>query len=221
MGKLRLARSGRKKGRRGQALPEFALTLPIFLLIMLIAVDFGRAFSSWVAINNAARVAANYAGSVPNAAFGPGSQYETNVRNESNLNGCTMASVAQPTFSPSRNVGSTATVRLTCQFKLLTPFIGGILGDPVPLSAMSQFTVRGGTITGVPVPPPQSCDATHFAIPNLVGLTVSVARTTWAASGFTGAFTPSSGVPNKIVTGQIPDVGACRLKTQTMFVTHT
>ncbi|MBI2762160.1 MAG: pilus assembly protein [Chloroflexi bacterium] len=212
---------GKAGKARGQALPEFALTLPIFLLILLIAVDFGRAFSSWVAINNAARVAANYAASVPNAMFGPGSQYETTVQNESNLSGCVMTGVAQPTFSPDRNVGATATVKLTCQFKLLTPFIGGFLGDPVPLSAQSQFTVRGGTIAGVPVPPPQPCDATHFPIPNLVGLTVAAARAQWSASVFIGSFTPSTGVPNKIVTGQVPDVGACRLITQTMFVTHT
>jgi len=40
-------------------LPEFALVLPVFILIMLIAVDFGRLFGSWVAIHNAARIAAN------------------------------------------------------------------------------------------------------------------------------------------------------------------
>ena len=59
--------SRRKAGQhnqrsRGQSLVEFALVLPMILLLMLIAIDFGRVFLGWVALNNSARVAANFAG---------------------------------------------------------------------------------------------------------------------------------------------------------------
>lgn len=218
---MRNRRAPWRSGRTGQALPEFALVLPVFILILLIVVDFGRLFSSWVTINNATRIAANYAAAEPTASFGPGSNYQVTVRNESDLSGCTLPSVAGPVFSPNTNVGSSGTVRLTCQFTLLTPFIGGIVGNPLLLSASSQFVVRGGTIAGVPVPPAQPCDATHFAVPNLVGLNVGAARAAWTAAGFTGPFVPASGHNAQIVTGQVPDVGACRLATQQMVVTYS
>ena len=48
--------------RGGQALVEFALLAPVLLLLMLLAVDFGRLFFSYVAVNNAAREGAAYAG---------------------------------------------------------------------------------------------------------------------------------------------------------------
>ena len=46
---------------RGQSLAELALVLPIVLLLVLVTVDFGRAFFGWVTLNNMARVGANYA----------------------------------------------------------------------------------------------------------------------------------------------------------------
>ncbi len=49
------------KGRKGQTLAEFALTLPILLLIMFGIIEFGRVFQAWVSLQNAARAAARYA----------------------------------------------------------------------------------------------------------------------------------------------------------------
>jgi len=204
----------------GQALPEFALTLPVLMLILLIAVDFGRLAQGWVTLNNTTRIAANYAAAMPAGPFGSGSEYETTVRNESNNSPCAIATIPTPTFAPDTNVGSTATVSITCDFKLLTPFIGGLVGDPVPISATAIFTVRSGTIAGVPVPPPPPCTPSTLVVPNLVGLTLSQARTAWTGAGFTGAFNPS-GSPNKVVTGQVPGAGQCRPPSQAVFVTHT
>ena len=50
---------------RGQALVEFALILPLLVLLLLLAIDFGRVFFGWVALNNAARIAANEAAVQP------------------------------------------------------------------------------------------------------------------------------------------------------------
>ena len=49
-----------KHNRRGQGLVEFALILPLLVLFVLIAIDFGRIYFSYVQISNAAREAANY-----------------------------------------------------------------------------------------------------------------------------------------------------------------
>ena len=51
--------------RSGQAMVEFALLLPVLLLLLVVAIDFGRLFATFVAINNAAREGAAYAAGHP------------------------------------------------------------------------------------------------------------------------------------------------------------
>ena len=55
-------KAGQHKVRsRGQGLVEFAITIPVLLLILLIVIDAGRLFYGYVALQNASRVAASYA----------------------------------------------------------------------------------------------------------------------------------------------------------------
>ncbi len=56
----------RGRGRsRGQSLVEFALVLPVFLVLLGTAIDAGRMFFSYVAITNGAREGAVYGGMNP------------------------------------------------------------------------------------------------------------------------------------------------------------
>jgi len=143
--------------------------------------------------------------------------------------------IPDPTFT---NVSGTAdpyelgdrvTVELTCRFKFVTPVVGGILGSPFTFNADSAFAVRGGVIKGVPVggtlPSPPSCiDA---VVPNMVGMSVATARSTWTSAGFTGAFTPDSaaGKDTETVTTQVTtpsaNVGDCISKTAVVTVTSS
>ena len=47
----------RARPHRGQTLVEFALTLPILLLLLFGIIEFGRIFQAWVTLQNAARTA--------------------------------------------------------------------------------------------------------------------------------------------------------------------
>lgn len=47
--------------RKGQTLAEFAITLPILLVLLFGIIEFGRIFQAWVTLQNAARTAARYA----------------------------------------------------------------------------------------------------------------------------------------------------------------
>lgn len=48
--------SGRPHGgERGQSLVEFALVIPIFLVVLFAIVDFGMAFHAWITVTNSAR----------------------------------------------------------------------------------------------------------------------------------------------------------------------
>jgi Flp pilus assembly protein TadG len=54
-------RTGRHEGERGQALVEFAMTIPIVLAVMFGIVDFGRALYTYDLVTSAARVGSRYA----------------------------------------------------------------------------------------------------------------------------------------------------------------
>lgn len=55
----RRSRSRQRHGSRGQALVEFALVIPLLLVVVLAVGDFGRIYTSLVAVESAAREAAD------------------------------------------------------------------------------------------------------------------------------------------------------------------
>jgi len=229
---------------RGQALVEFALILPILVMLLLLAIDFGRVFFGWVGINNASRIAANEAAWHPEAWEGSGSALLKSIyRNQVSLDlqsiNCEpggggawqTTDVPDPEYideagTPTTNayeLGDHVKVSLTCHFSFVTPLIGLFMGDPMPISAASEFTVKGGEINGIPVggAPPAGClDKT---VPNMVGLAVSAARSSWTTAGFTGAFSPASGQDTETVTAQntnpASSPGGCLVATATVTVT--
>lgn len=49
------------RGKRGQTLAEFALTLPILLMLLFGVIEFARIFQAWITLQNSARTGARYA----------------------------------------------------------------------------------------------------------------------------------------------------------------
>jgi TadE-like protein len=198
--------SGRHDGRRGQSLAEFALTLPMALLMILFGLDFGRVFLGWVALNQAAREAANYAAMNPAAWTLP---YNLAVQAEfarlvttetSNINCNLVAPIPEPSFPDGTGVGAPAVVALDCSFGLITPIIGVITGNPIPVSASSAFPIRAGNIEGVPAP-----SATPTAAPTATpGPTDTPAPTSTPAPtpgpGATPTPTPAPATPTPVPT---------------------
>lgn len=231
---------------RGQAMVEFALILPVLVLLLVLAVDFGRVFYGWVALNNATRIAASSAAMNPDTWDGSGTvaakdAYRLEVLRDLSTINCEPPSggawkqtdIPDPAFT---DVGGTAdpyelgdrvTVQLTCNFKLVTPIVGGILGSPFTFNAESAFAVRGGIIEGVPVggsiPAPPTCIGA--VVPNMVGMSVASARSAWTSAGFIGAFTPdtTAGKDAETVASQATtpssNVGNCLTKSATVTVT--
>lgn len=152
------APKGRSKrdGLLGQSLAEFALTVPLALLMILFGLDFGRVFLGWVALNQAAREAANYAAMNPTAWTLPynlavQAEYARLVTTEASNINCTLVTpVPDPTFPSGTAIGAPALVELDCGFPLITPMIGMLTGNPIPVSASSAFPIRSGNIEGVP-----------------------------------------------------------------------
>lgn len=151
------AKAARARKSRGQSLAEFALTVPMALLMVLFGLDFGRVFLGWVALHQAAREAANYAAMNPTAWTLPynlvvQAEYERLIQTEASNINCTLESpISPPTFGDGTGIGAPATVELSCQFNLITPFIGALTGDPIPVSASSAFPIRSGNIEDIPL----------------------------------------------------------------------
>ena len=62
----------RRERSRGQSVVEFALVVPVLLLLMLTAIDFGRVFLGWVNLQQMTRIAANHAAEHASAWGTPG-----------------------------------------------------------------------------------------------------------------------------------------------------
>ena len=144
----------RRRRSRGQSLVEFALVLPVLLLVVLIAIDFGRAFLSVISVTNASRIGASYAAGHPDGTFGPGSDFEKQITDEWAPLGCELATpVSAPVFPDGNVLSGRATVSLRCDFALLTPIIGSILPNPLPITATTTYRIRTGVIAGTPSDP--------------------------------------------------------------------
>src|SRR5262245_55149768 len=102
-------RSRRWRSPRGQSLVEFALTLPVILVLTLIALDFGRIYLGYINLQNMARVAANYAANNPDAWGSPGdagiqTAYKNQVLDDASASNCDLPTsagkpvVLDPTF---------------------------------------------------------------------------------------------------------------------------
>ncbi|HEX5465240.1 MAG TPA: PKD domain-containing protein [Candidatus Limnocylindrales bacterium] len=192
-------------GQRGQSLTEFALVLPIFMLVLLMAIDFGRVFLGWVTLNNASRIAANYAASYPDAFVGVGlaaqqADYTTLVQRETSSADCTLNADGSghnppyPTFPDGTDLGDPAQVSLACRFGLITPFLDTILGgQSVSIGSQSFFPIRTGAIanlpgSSVPLPGAPTADFTFAPTTGTAPLTVSFTDTSTGAATWSWTF---------------------------------
>jgi hypothetical protein len=211
-----MRRPRRFGGERGQSVAELAITIPVLLLVLLFAIDFGRVFQSVVTLNNGARVGANYAATHPYAWDAISSptdveqqaDYAAEVQRETAGIGCVMTFPPPPTFpGNSLSFGEPAKLDLKCTFRPLTPIIGAIIGSNLPITATAIFPIRAGIPGEDPPTPPCFNQA---SIPFIIGLTPAAANTAIVQAGLIpqGAGTATTGQPNDVKT-QNPAGGAC------------
>ena len=167
------------------------------MLLLLTAIDFGRLFLGWVAVQNMARIGANFAATHPSAwSQGIASQqsdYANQIQQDASAINCTLPSpLPAPSFPDGNRLNGRAQVSLSCAFTPLTPLISGLVGNPVQLGASAVFPIRAGLLpvtpgaTPAPTPPgptptpgPGEC-----TVPTFIGTLSGDAQTTWAGAGF-------------------------------------
>jgi len=122
-------RSIRRARDRGQSLVEFAIVLPILLLLLSGVIDVGRILFTYIALTDAAQEGAIFAAHEPTSA----ATIVDRVRSSSNHGEVTSATVVVAcTASPAPG---TVSVTVSHELALLTPVASQILGGSVLLSA--------------------------------------------------------------------------------------
>jgi Flp pilus assembly protein TadG len=146
----------RRRGRtRGQSLVEFALVLPIMLLLLAGAIDLGRLFYAYVAVENAAKEGALFGARSPlcddslNVNCDNPNNVVWHVRNEAtNIGSQFNTTVACRTpagalVAPINDCldGYTYQVTVSYPFRLITPILGSLVNQTITLRSESQATV--------------------------------------------------------------------------------
>lgn len=139
-----------------------ALLLPIFALLLVITVDFGRAFFTYIQITNAAREGAAYAATVPadTAGITARAQQERNVQSQGGENAMTVAvtcvdSAGSPITCASSPGGAGAGNRITVAIS--EPFTPATTGAGATAPTRSAVRPARSTPTAWMAPTPSSC----------------------------------------------------------------
>lgn len=145
---MRLGRLHRGDPRpAGQSLAEFALVIPVLLLLFMGILDFGRAIYAYNTLSNAAREGARVAivdqtvtSGVPAAA--------QRAADQSTGLGVDPATDVDVTYTapdgsacPSHALGCFATVDVRYEFRAITPLIGNIVG-PLDLEVSTALAIE-------------------------------------------------------------------------------
>lgn len=109
----------RAEGRRGQALVEFALVLPVLVLLLFASVDFSRAFFTLQAVTHASREGAR----------------------SGIVSGATAADVNGAVNTRLVSAGLTQTASVT-----VTGVDGAASGDPTTVTVSYPFQTLGGSL---------------------------------------------------------------------------
>jgi len=152
----------RQRDERGLALIEFALALPLLAILVLGAVDIGRAYSLATRLTNAAREGARFGQYAPEQVATTGvctapdsitwmashedgsNSWTVNVdkmvgTSATALSGCRTMQDPAATIRP----GDHIRVRVSSSFAVLTPLVGQLIGNPVTMTGSQEVVVQG------------------------------------------------------------------------------
>lgn len=131
-----------KDGERGQALVEFTLIIPIFLLLVFAIVDFGMGFHAWISVTNAAREGARIG-----AVGADADTIEARVRDTAG--GLDDEDISVNITNAQGDPGEAVTVEVDYDYELITPLSGilgvvsgGTLGPNIDFTATSEMRLE-------------------------------------------------------------------------------
>jgi Flp pilus assembly protein TadG len=128
---------GQSPRRHAQALVEFALIVPVFILIVMGILDFSRVFYTYEATANAAREVARQCALTKNMTTGQMGTFATAETGGS----ITITASSSPACDANLVAGTPVTVTANSTFVPLTGVITAITGSSISLSATATMVV--------------------------------------------------------------------------------
>ena len=129
---------------KGQALAEFAILVPILLLLTAITIDFGRVYYFDLSIRDASFAAARYAGMNPFDDAGIKNAAVNAAPN--NVLNTAAVSISTPTNTTcngtSRISGCPMTVTVSYAFKPITPLVSSFVGSSITLTRSQTDIIK-------------------------------------------------------------------------------
>ena len=125
------------KNEKGQSLVEFAILLPLVLLLLMGILEFGIMLNSYLTINNSAREGARLG--IVDGSNLEISELITNL--STNLNTENLIVNIIP-LEGSRKSGDTLTVEVIYNYQVIIPIISNILNDVVVLKAKTSMRIE-------------------------------------------------------------------------------
>lgn len=154
----------RSKMEKGQSLVEFSLMVVILTILLLGILDVGRAYFTYLAMQDAAGEGANYAAQFPTYVTSANSALPNNITyrvQQAAPSGTLVdwSSACIGVETPATvNQGNTITVTVTSNYGLITPFIGTIVGSQslklraISVAVISASDREGATAVTVTCP---------------------------------------------------------------------
>lgn len=231
--------------RPAQSIVEFALILPVLLLLVAGAIDLGRAYFTVVSLENAVKEGAFFGARDPecatDATIDCDDPRNVRARVEAELDGIALTTFQAKCFDPGTTVftgpgkaladcedGDLYYVRTQVPFGLITPIMADIVGNSITLTSEASSVVLtsfepGGvpvvfpTPTATPVPEPGTCTVPDFTLgPTRLG----DAATVWSVdAGFEASNLTKIGPNGQDTTWQSVapgTVGVCLTQTITV-----
>lgn len=125
------------KSSPGQALVEFALVLPLFLLLIFAVVEISNVGYSYVTLNNAVRSGARVA-----SLGGLDSSIRNTVTTSSPLFDVNFLNVTISPNEANRRSGSEVNVNATYEVHLTTPVLSQVLPNPVIIQSSLSMRIE-------------------------------------------------------------------------------
>jgi len=129
---------------RGQALVEFAIIVPVFMMIAFATIDFGVALDASIGISNAAREGARLGATQPNTSAITARVHEVAGRlDTADLGVSVSCKTSGGTPCPGGVAGATSggsiVVHVTYSYRLMTPIAFGMV---IPLGSTAEMRIE-------------------------------------------------------------------------------
>ena len=132
-----------RRNERGQSLAEFAIILPLLLIILAGVLDLGRLYYAYVSVTDAAAEGASYAAISPTDSDGIHKRAQEASGGQVRLE----PGAVQVEFPESTASGSPVIVTVNYTFTLLTPFLHAIVpGGTLQLQGRANEVILAGDL---------------------------------------------------------------------------